>query len=163
MNGCNSCEHLDMKNEKPGNTSGYVYYCKATGRYVNAAKDSCDNYSEDIGRSSFDINYLYKRSADYNDDVPSDACNTCAYLDPEKKAPGKASGYLYYCKKKETYVNAAKDRCENHEKSYRDNLLDNEIYQNSANYSDNNTSIQGQLIVLVVLIVVGVILMIINR
>ncbi len=163
MGGCNSCKHLDPKNSKPGRTSGYAFFCQATGRYVNAATEKCDNYEEDVGRSNLEANDIYKQSYDFNDDVPTDACNTCSYLDPDKKAPGKASGYLYYCKKKETYVNAAKDRCESHDKSYRDNLLDNEIYQNSLNYSDDNTPIGNRLIVMIILIVVGVILTIINR
>jgi hypothetical protein len=162
MGGCNSCKFLDPKSSKPGRTSGHAFYCTATGRYVNAATEKCDNYEEDIGRSDIEANEIYKQSYDYNDDVPTDACNTCANLDPDKKAPGKGGGYLYYCKKKDTYVNASKDRCEDHEKSYRDSLTDNEIYRNSANYSDNNTPIGNQLIVLVILIIVGVILMIIN-
>ena len=106
MAGCNSCKHLDPKQSKPGRTSGCTYLCTATGKYVNAATETCDNYEEDIGRSNLEANDIYKQSYAYNDEVPTTACNTCYYLDPEKKAPGKGGGYLYYCKKKDTYVNA---------------------------------------------------------
>ena len=80
--GCNSCKHLDPKGKKPGRTSGYLFQCKATGKMVNAAKDSCDYYELDEGRSSFEVNEIYKDSYDYNDMKNDAGCNSCMSLDP---------------------------------------------------------------------------------
>ena len=155
--GCNSCEYLDPKNKKPGRTSGYLFYCKATGKYVNAAKESCDNYSIDNGRTGYEVNDIYKDSANYNDMYNSNGCNSCRNLDPEAKKPGKTSGAQYFCKVKNTYVDATSNACENYEDGFRNNDENNKIYKDSKEFNDNSTSIGSYLFILALLIIFALI------
>ena len=164
MPGCNSCKHMDIKNAKPGRTSGYLYFCNLNKIYVNAAKDSCNAYEEDYSKSAYDKNESYRQSRDYNDNYTAHGCNTCAYLDPKDKGKGKNGGYIYKCKKKDGYVNAAKDNCENWENAYRDNTVANELYNSSKEYSNENNSSAGKyLFLLILMIIAGIILKIFTK
>ena len=138
--GCNSCKNLDPKNKKPGKTSGYLFFCKAKGTYVNAAKDDCKYYEHDEGRSSYEVNDIYHDSYYYNDMINNAGCNSCAYLDEKKKNPGKGGGALYFCSKKNTYVNPSDNSCENYSNGYRDNYIENQIYRDGKDYKEDTDS-----------------------
>lgn len=159
MAGCNSCKYMDFKKTQPGRTSGYLYWCSANKTYVNAAKDECSNYEEDLSKSAYEKNEAYRQSRDYNNNYTAHGCNSCAYLDPEDKAKGKAGGYVYKCKKNDRYVNAATDNCENWENAYRDNTLANELYKNGKDYSNTDNSTIGKYLFLLIIMIIGGILL----
>ena len=159
MHGCNSCKYLDEKGKKPGRTSGYVYFCKMKGAYVNGAKDNCDSYEEDIARSTADRNEIYRDGNDYNDSANYNGCNSCGYLDYESKKPGKAAGALYYCKKKNAYVNGAKDYCEQYESGLLGQYEKNKVFEDGQRYDDDNTPIGSYLFILIFLIIFALIYM----
>lgn len=164
MAGCNSCKHMDLKNTRPGRTSGYLYYCNLNKTYVNAAKDQCDAYEEDHSKTSYERNESYNQSKVFNDAVVTHGCDSCKFLDPEKKGAGEAGGYIYYCSKKDTYVNAAKDNCELWEDGHRTTHEKNELYRNSKQYSnDKNDQFGKNVILLIIILVVGILLTIFMR
>ena len=161
MEGCNSCKYLSVKDKKPGKTSGYVYYCTRYGSWINVYKDSaCDSYEEAFDRSTTERNAIYEDCKYYNDSFTDKGCNSCGYLDPKAKKLGKVSGCLYFCNNKKNYVNAAKDYCENYKDGFRDDIENNEIYNNSNNYDDDNTPLGSYLFVLLLIIIVGIVCMI---
>ena len=155
--GCNSCKNLDPKSKNPGRTSGYVFLCKVTGKWVNGAKDSCDYYEEDLGRSSYEINTIYKESNEYNDMINSAGCNSCANLDEKSKKPGKTGGALYYCKAKGTYIKGSDNSCEQYRDGFRDRYDKNKIFEDGKNYSDSNSSMGSLLFILVLLIIFAIV------
>ena len=150
--GCNSCKYLDPNGKKPGRSGGALFQCKLTGKFMNAAKDSCDNYDLDQGRSSFEVNDIYKESYNYSDLKNTNGCNSCAYLDPKSKKPGKNSGAYYFCENRKNYVDATSDACENYKDGHRDSLENNKIYQDSKNYSDSSGSNTSHLFILILLV-----------
>ena len=88
----------------------------------------------------------------------SSGCNSCANLDPDAKKPGESGGYLYFCKAKGTYVNAAKDGCDQYENGYRDSFTMNEIYRNSDSYSNTSSNSMGAYIfILIIMLILGLI------
>ena len=89
-------------------------------------------------------------------------CYNCKYLDKEKKKQGKVDGNLYYCQKNKAYINAAKDTCPNFSKSERRSWENDEIYQDSKKYYDNDTPLGFYIFILVVLIILGLILNVFN-
>ena len=164
MEGCNSCKHLSVENKKPGRTSGYVYYCTRYGSWINVYKDSvCDSYEEALDRSTTERNAIYEDCKYYNDSFTDKGCNSCWYLDPKAKKPGKVSGCLYFCNNKKNYVNASKDYCENYKDGLRDSVENNEIYENSRNYDDDNTPLGTYLFIFVLIVIVGIICVIFLR
>lgn len=88
-----------------------------------------------------------------------EGCNSCDYLDPKAKKPGKVGGCLYFCNNKKNYVNASKDYCENYKEIFRDSIENNEIYDNSKNY-DDNTPLGSYLFILLLIIIIGLVCMI---
>ncbi len=156
--GCNSCKYLDPKAKKPGRTSGYLFLCKARGTYVNAYKDDCEQYEHDEGRSSYEVNEIYNDSYNYNDAINTAGCNSCAYLDEKKKNPGKESGALYFCSKKNNWVNPSDSSCENYQNGYRDNTLENELYKDGKDYSDGTTSSTSSYLFILVLMIIFIII-----
>ena len=151
--GCNSCKYLEPRDKKPGRSGGYLFRCKINGKYMNAAKDSCENYDLDEGRSSFEVNDIYKDSYNYSDLKNDNGCNSCMYLDPKSKKPGKTSGALYFCENRKNYVDATSDACENYKDGHRDSLENNKIYQDSKDFSDNTTSNGSHIFILILLVV----------
>lgn len=160
MHGCNSCKFLVEGSKKPGRTSGYEYMCKMKGSYVNGAKDNCESYEEDITRSTAVRNEIYRDGQNFNDSVNYNACNSCANLDYDSRKPGKASGALYFCKKKNTYVNGAKDYCELYESGLLETHKKNQVYEDGKNYDDDNSSIGSYLFILILLVIFGILGMI---
>lgn len=158
--GCNSCKYLNPDSKKPGRTAGYLFQCNMTGKWVNAAKDSCSYYELEEGRSSYEVNSIYKDSYDYNDMKNDAGCNSCMSLDPKNKKPGKSSGAMYFCSTKGTYIDATSDACEKYSNGYRSSSENNEIYNESKNYSDTSprdTSFAGILLGILIFIIIVVI------
>ena len=154
--GCNSCKNLDPEKKNPGRTSGYLFYCNVSGKWVNAAKEDCEYYELDEGRSSFEVNEIYKDSYYYNDMKNDAGCNSCMNLDPESKKPGEDSGYLYYCKERETFVDATQTACEKYVDGHRLSEENNKIYEDSKNYRERgprDVSFKGLLIMLAIFII----------
>ena len=158
MHGCNSCKYLDEKSKKPGRTSGGEYFCQMRKGYVNCAKDDCDSYEEDLSRSTAVKNELYRDGLDYNDSINKNGCNSCANLDFKARKPGKSGGALYFCKKKETYVNCAKDNCEYYENGILETYEKNKAYDDGMKYDDDAGSVESYMYILIIIIVVGILL-----
>lgn len=164
MAGCNSCKYLVPESKQPGRTSGYLYMCKARGCLVNAAKETCDNYEEDTSRSTYEMNEIYRNSRDYNNDVTHHGCDSCKYLETDKKATDKFGEVGYHCSKKDTYVNAIKDNCELWEPGYRSTEEKNEIYRNSQKKSNaSDDTVFRYLIILGLVIIAGILLKIFTK
>ena len=63
--GCYDCAYLDVNNKKEGNTNGCLYYCTKMKQYVNAAYDSCNAYSKDYSRKTYENNEIYNNGKHY--------------------------------------------------------------------------------------------------
>lgn len=91
------------------------------------------------------------------------SCSSCKYLDENNKKNGCSSGCKYYCSKIETYVNGSNNSCNEFEKSYsRNSYICNKIYEEGEIYSDDTTSIEGYLFILIILIIMLVVFKIFN-
>ncbi len=90
-------------------------------------------------------------------------CYNCSNLDPEKKSKGKLDGALYYCKKNKAFVNAAKDGCEKWDKADRKSYVNDEIYDESKKYYNDDKPVGFYLIVLIIVVIFLVLLSIFQK
>ena len=63
--GCYNCAYLNVNNKKEGNTNGCLYYCTKIKKYVNGAYDSCEAYSDDYSRKTYENNEIYNNGKHY--------------------------------------------------------------------------------------------------
>lgn len=85
-------------------------------------------------------------------------CYNCDNLDKDKKAAGKVSGNLYYCKKLKTYVNPTYDGCEKFVKSSRKPYENDDIYKDGKSYYNDKTPLGIYIIVIIILLIIGLIM-----
>jgi len=86
------------------------------------------------------------------------ACYNCKNLDGKKKADGKVSGSLYYCKKAKKYVNPAFNHCDKFAKSDRKSWENEDIYKAGKEYYNDATPIWVYAFALLLLVIVGLFL-----
>ncbi len=83
-------------------------------------------------------------------------CFNCDNLDPKKKAAGKVSGNLYYCKKNKTYINPIMKACDKYKLTEKRKEKENEEIKNDGKNYYNDTTPVGLLVaVFIILIILG--------
>ena len=90
-------------------------------------------------------------------------CYNCQHLDPEKKNKGKVDGALYFCKKNKTFVNAAHDGCEKWEKADRKSYINDELYDDSKKYYNDDKPLGFYLFILAVVIILLILISIFQK
>lgn len=163
MAGCPSCKHLKPAEKQPGRTSGYLYVCDLKGM-VNPYRDNCEYFEEDLSRSTADQNEIFRNGKEYNNDLPNHGCDSCKYLETDKKSSDKYGNISYHCSKRDIYVDAKKDNCELWEPGYRSITEKNDIYRNSQKKSSSDDGSLGKyFIILILVIMMGLLLSIFNK
>ena len=164
MAGCPSCKYLKPESKQPGRTSGYLYLCEMRRTMVNPYRDNCSYYEEEVSRSTADQNEIFRDGKEYNNDLPNHGCDSCKFLEVDKKATDQYGNVSYHCSKKDTYVNARKDNCELWEPGYRTISEKNEIYRSGEKKSTSSDGSVGKyLIILIIVIVLGLLLSVLNK
>ena len=86
-------------------------------------------------------------------------CNSCRFLNENKKKEGACGGACYYCSKLKAYINGAYNQsCEDYKYDYaKKNYQKDEIYKDGRNYSSDNTDIGTYIFILVIIVILDII------
>ena len=90
-------------------------------------------------------------------------CNSCIYLQENKKIDGKLTGAVYFCSKNKKFVSGADNSCDTYKVDpLRKTSLRDEIYRNGKKYANDNTEPGTYLTILIIVIIIGIIITIFN-